>query len=298
MHTNIVDTHAIYTRLLAEPDAATREQILRDDLLAPFNGLFQIFGGADPVQMLRQWHMYGPEDFVSDQRETIRTLLDQLAAVGAWEQTARTLADVRQAFAPYRERIPLNEVAFGLLLADFSHNKMADRGYTGFGGIPGWVMVIYGEVNDYTAARIQGTTAHEMLHNIHFSVQPFNPMTVTVGEYIVAEGLAESFAAELYGAEIVGYYVTDFDDAQIDSAKEIIGAGLERSGFDVVRGYIFGDSLAEEWGFTKAGIPDYAGYAIGYRIVQAYLRKTGKTVPEAIFVPAREIIAESGYFVG
>src|SRR5690606_38152421 len=107
--------------------------------------------------------------------------------------------------------------------------------------------------------RIQGTTAHEMLHNIHFSVQPFNPMTVTVGEYIVAEGLAESFAAELYGAEVVGYYVTDFDDAQIDSAKQIIGAGLERTGFDVVRGYIFGDSLAEEWGFTKAGIPDYAG---------------------------------------
>ncbi len=298
MNFNIVDTQQLYSRLLAEPDAALREKIMREEMLAPFSGVFQVFSGADPLQQLTQWHMIGPGDFANEHRDSVRNLLDQLAGVDAWDKTRQTLADVQRVFAPYADRIPLEAVAFGLFLADFSQTKSADRGYTGFGGLPGWVMVIYGEVNDYTSARIQGATAHEMLHNLHFSVQPFNPMTVTVGEYIIAEGLAESFAAELYGEDVLGYYVTDFDTAQLELSRQIIGEGLHRTGFDVVRGYIFGDSIAEQWGFPKPGIPDFAGYAIGYRIVQQYLKKTGKSVAETIFVPAHDIIAESGYFAG
>jgi uncharacterized protein YjaZ len=45
------------------------------------------------------------------------------------------------------------------------------------------------------------------------------------------------------------------------------------------------------------GVPPLAGYALGYRVVQQYIRRTGKTVPEATFVPAREIIGESNFFV-
>ena len=172
----------------------------------------------------------------------------------------------------------------------------AQRGYSGFGGIPGFIMVTYGEVNAYTLSRLQGATAHELLHNIHFSIMSFNPMRATVGEYIVAEGLAESFAAALFGEDVVGYYVTDFDPAQMNSARETIGAALDKSGFNVIRGYVFGDTLAESMGFDKAGVPDYAGYAVGYHVVQAYLKHTGQTVPEAVFVPARQIIAESGFF--
>jgi uncharacterized protein YjaZ len=43
-------------------------------------------------------------------------------------------------------------------------------------------------------------------------------------------------------------------------------------------------------------MPTYGGYAIGYRVVQAYLKRTGSSVKEATFVPAAEIVAESGYF--
>ncbi|MCB0032906.1 MAG: hypothetical protein KDE51_02710, partial [Anaerolineales bacterium] len=49
-------------------------------------------------------------------------------------------------------------------------------------------------------------------------------------------------------------------------------------------------------GTEPLGMPDYGGYAVGYRVVQAYLRRTGKTIQEATFVPAAEIVAESGYF--
>lgn len=127
-------------------------------------------------------------------------------------------------------------------------------------------------------------------------VAPINFMQVTLAYYMIMEGLAEAFAAELYGEDLVGYYVTDFNDAEIEQAKQVIGGALDVTGFNAVRGFIFGDALADTWGFPKAGVPNYAGYAIGYRVVQQYLRRTGKTVAEATFLPAEQIIAESSYF--
>jgi CheY-like chemotaxis protein len=48
--------------------------------------------------------------------------------------------------------------------------------------------------------------------------------------------------------------------------------------------------------FLDVGMPDYGGYAIGYRVVQAYLERTGNTIEAATFVSVAEIVAESGYF--
>ena len=44
------------------------------------------------------------------------------------------------------------------------------------------------------------------------------------------------------------------------------------------------------------GMPDYGGYAIGYRVVQAYLARTGQSIEAATFVPADEIVRQSGFF--
>jgi uncharacterized protein YjaZ len=115
-------------------------------------------------------------------------------------------------------------------------------------------------------------------------------------DYIVAEGLAESFAAELFGEEVVGYYVTDFNEEELATAKRVIGSALDITGFDAVRGYIFGDTIAAHMGLPKAGVSNFAGYAMGYRVVRQYLERTGKSVAEATFLPSHEIIAESGFF--
>jgi uncharacterized protein YjaZ len=44
------------------------------------------------------------------------------------------------------------------------------------------------------------------------------------------------------------------------------------------------------------GVPPFAGYALGYKVVQAYLGRTGATVADATMLPAKEIIAGSGFF--
>ena len=294
MNIQIIDAEPTYRRLLAEADAAQREAIYLETLVTPFAGLLQVFGGGDALAQFAQWGM-SVDLFGDERRAATQTLFDQLAAHDAWGQFTQAMRDAKAAFAPYADRIALDGINAALLVGDLSMNPL-ERGYTGFGGIPGYVMTIYSKADDYTLPRLKGTTVHEMHHNLRSVVAPINFMQVTLAYYMIMEGLAESFAAELYGEDVVGYYVTDFDEAELEQAKRVIGGALGVTGFNAVRGYIFGDALAGTWGFEKAGVPNFAGYGIGYRVVQAFLKRTGKTVAETTFLPAEEIIAESGYF--
>ena len=293
MQFQIVDTEQAYRRLLAAPDAAARERIFSEELIAPFNGLVQIFGG-DGMTTFAAWGM-SPEQCAGDRRGQMAGIIDTLAAHDAWNEAAQALEDGWAAFARHADRIPLDSIVFGLYVADMS-NVPLQRGYTGFGGIPGWIMTVYGVPDEYNLYRIQAATAHELHHNIRGSVFPTNMMTTTVGEYMIGEGLAESFAAQLYGEDRIGFWVADFDESRLEEARQVIGGALDVTGFNEIRGYIFGDTLAEHMGLPKAGVPDFAGYAIGYRVVQAYLERTGKDVVEATFVSPRDIIAQSEFF--
>jgi uncharacterized protein YjaZ len=285
MDFQIVDTRAAYRRLLDAPDAATRAAIFRAELIEPFAGLVKYFGGDGPAAFA-QWGMT-PEQFGGEGRARMTAIVDALEQAEAWQRAAHALDQGRAAFAAYADRISLGTIVFGLYLADMSAAPQA-RGYTGFGGIPGWIMTVYGTPDEYNLQRVEAATVHELHHNILGVVQPRNMLTIAVGEYMVMEGLAESFAAELYGVDKIGPWITEFDDSNLAQTKEVFRQGLSVSGFDAVRRYIFGD--------PGAGLPLYAGYTIGYRVVQAYLARAGQRVPAATFVPAHDIIAASRFF--
>ncbi|MDQ2717484.1 MAG: DUF2268 domain-containing protein [Chloroflexota bacterium] len=296
MKLRIIDVESIYRRLLATADAEEREATYRQELLAPFEGMMRIFGGGDPLALAKMWTLYAPEDFANETRSTLKGLVDRMAADDAWRRSTAALEKGLAAFAPYMDRISLDSITCALVLTDARRANPIDRGYSGFGGIPGYVMVTYSQANEYTLARVEGASVHELNHNVRFKVVPFLPMHVTVADYIVAEGLAESFAAELFGEELVGSFVTDLNEEELATARHIIGSALDVSGFDAVRSYIFGDAIAARTGLPKAGVPNFAGYATGYRIVRRYLQRTGKSVAEATFLPSHEIITESGFF--
>ncbi len=287
MEFQIVDTESAYRRLLAAPDGATREAIFRKELIEPFAGLVQFFGG-DGLASFAQWGMK-PEQFAEDKREHMAAVIDALAGANAWKRAAQALEEGRRAFAAYADRIRLNTVVFGLCVADMSATPQA-RGYTGFGGIPGWIMTVYGTPDAYNLERVEAATVHELHHNVLGASNPqaVNMLMATMGQYIVMEGLAESFATELYGTDKAGPWVTEFDDANLEQNKTIFRKNLNVTGFNEIRRYIFGD--------PGAGLPLYAGYAIGYRVVQAFLKRNRKAVVEATFVPAEEIISGSGFF--
>ncbi len=294
MQFQIIDTESAYRRMLAAPDAEARAAIFRDEIFTPFAGLARFFGGTGP-EIFAQWGM-SPELFADHAR--MAPVVEAMARHHAWERAAEALERGRAAFAPYAERVPLDTVVFALTLVDMRGVPL-QRGYSGFGAIPGWIMTSYGDPDEDNLARVEAATVHELHHQVLSGCFPQRPIVSSVGSYIVGEGLAESFAAELYGEELTGFWVREFDERDLAEARRVIGAALERSGFDVVRRYIFGDTLARHMGVALPDderVPDFAGYAVGYRVVQAYLRRTGQSVAEATFVPPERLIAESGFF--
>jgi len=294
MQFQIVDTQAAYRRMLTAPDQARRFAIFREELAAPFAGLARVFGSDDVVAAFANWGMT-PEMFEPERHAEMTAVLEALASADAWNRAAQALGRGRDAFARYSERIPLNSVVFGLYLADM-RGVPGQRGYTGFGGIPGWIMAVYGQPDADNLACVEAATVHELHHNVLGAIFPSNPLLASVGAYMIGEGLAESFAAELYGEDLIGPWVTEFDESRLDEARQLLGDALEKTGFDVVRSYIFGDEMNAYQGREAVGVPAFAGYAIGYKVVQAYLQRTGQSVVEASFVPARQIIAESRFF--
>ena len=85
----------------------------------------------------------------------------------------------------------------------------------------------------------------------------------------------------------------DLNVANFEPARRMIAKGLEKAGFDVIRGYIFGDALAERTRFQPVGgMPTFGGY----RTVQNCLKRSGFSIEEATFLPTQDIIRGLGLF--
>lgn len=199
------------------------------------------------------------------------------------------------ALAPEAHGLSLEQVRFSLVLGNPAKLDVRMEHYTGVGGWPGLVQVVVWPTA-YNVPRLPAITAHELHHNVRFSYEPFDPREVTIGQYIVAEGLAEAFAAERCGAYLLGPWATILPDAELAAILPRFGAALETRGFDEARAYIFGDWAAEQQGYTARGIPDFASYGVGYHVVRAFLARTGLSAVAATYLPWREITAGSGVF--
>ncbi|MCC6615612.1 MAG: hypothetical protein IT320_19220 [Anaerolineae bacterium] len=295
MHFDILDVERIYRRLLAAPDDASREAIFDAELVAPFDGLARIMGGSGRASFA-QWGMT-PALFGGEMAARVMAYVDALAAADAWGRFADALNLGWRAFSAYHDRITLDKSVAALLLADMSNAPWA-RGYAGFGAIPGWLMVSYWQPDAYNLARVEAATVHELHHQLmgaSLAAGGVN-MMASLADYMLGEGLAESFATELYGEDVAGPWVTDFPEAELARAKAIYREALDLTGFDTLRAYIFGGQIAAMYDLPQVDVPRMTGYALGYKIVQAYRQRTGKSVVDISFVPPREVIAESGFF--
>jgi uncharacterized protein YjaZ len=298
MHTEWIATNDYYRQIIAAPDMATREQRYRELLLQPWQDLMAMVAPPAPdtpddgLAGARAWGWLLPADLTSEP-----AALHKLAAADAWTVAAKALATGAARFAPYADRVPLEHVTGWLVLADPARTDPVMRGYT---GAVDWTqprfIIQFDTPNDDNLPRLPGMVVHELHHLIRLQLFPWDMLNTSVADYIIHEGLAESFAAALYGEQVVGHYVTEFDASQLDTARALVGEGLDKTGFQLIRSYIFGDHWAEKLGLPRVGVPTYGGYAIGYRVVQAFLARTGTTIEAATFLPAAEIIRGSAYF--
>lgn len=301
MKTNWIPTHTYYKQILAAPDAETRQQLYLDLLVEPWRSMMQMMqtmrpdipsAEVDPLAGARAWAWLLP-----DQVEAMTSILEKMERADAWRVGSEALAEAAARFAPYTDKLGFDEITGWLMLADPERSSRYERGYT---GAVDWFQPRFigqfWEPNEHNLPRLPGLVAHEMHHLIRLRAFPWGPNT-SVADYIIIEGTAESFATATFGEQVLGFYVTEFDEREFETARKMIGEGLDRTGFDVIRSYIFGDALAESSGYMPlGGMPTHGGYAIGYHVVQAYMKRTGKSIEEVTFLPASEIVAGSGFF--
>lgn len=298
MKTHFAPTNEYYHRILSAPDAETRRQRYLDLLVQPWQGMLAAmagFGGSDPNDPLSgvsAWAWLLP-----DQVDEMAATLQKLEAAGAWQVGGEALAQAAACFAPFADRVPMDTVTGWLALADPDRSNPFERGYT---GAIDWTqprfLGQFSDPNPDNLSRLPGLVAHEMHHLVRLRLFPWG-MDTSVADYIVIEGTAESFAAALFGAGKIGFFVSEVSPDNLETARHLIGQNLTATGFDVIRGYLFGDALAERYGFKPAGgMPTFGGYATGYHVVQAFLQRSGLSIAEATFLPAAEIIRGSGYF--
>jgi uncharacterized protein YjaZ len=251
---------------------------------------------ADPqamdsgVKLARTFGFYAPEDGV----EQGRAAVDMLDKARSWDACREAVDRAAAALKGEEHGVSIAELLFAVLVMspEQALKNPKSGGYTGWGGRPGMVTVMAWP-SEYNVPRIPAAVVHEFNHNVRFSIEPWT-METTMGQYMVAEGLAEAFEREMYGEEMLGPWATLLTEAELEGLKPKYHEALELTGD--IRGYIFGDWAAEAFHYTPREVPDFAGYSMGYRLVRAYVERAGCSVAEATYVPWREIVAKSGYF--
>ncbi|BDM74094.1 hypothetical protein HEK616_75810 (plasmid) [Streptomyces nigrescens] len=286
------DTASAMIDLLQRP-LDERPEALRE-MLSPLQAVMgPVMGGVDLVQM----HTAMGSGFRLD-REDARYLpaVRRMRDAGVWERIEESLTAAWERISGAVPGIKHAETVHVVLVLgdpDDDHLTVRSAGYFGLGGIPGAIHLVMWPT-ETSLQKIGHAAAHELHHNVRYANVAWNPMAVTVGEQVVAEGLAEAFVRELAGDEAMGPWATALSGAGLDSAYEKITADIDVAGMQNLTGYVLGDATARRMGQPTVGLPDFAGYGVGLRIADAHRAATGLTAAQSTALPAREVLRNAG----
>lgn len=284
----------IYKKImLAEKEK--RDDIYRYDLMKPFEKKWDMYhcplkakypGGYDVILAGSMLGYLLPEKI----DKTFEYDIEKISDNKFWNKCRESIENSFMCFENKGIHIPIREYLFTVLLADpdSPYSKMNEN-YCGDGGIPGY---IFGSLvpSDNTLSKLPVVLAHETNHNIRFQFIKWS-MDISLGEYMVCEGLAENFAAYMYGSENIGPWVKKTDEETLNGyIKPLIKDSLDIKGFDNITAYMYGDEMALMRNFIPAGMPYCAGYACAYHLIKYYLEKTGQNITDATIKPAEEIL--------
>lgn len=281
-----MDSATAMRRILdAEPEQRTG---LVRQMWEPMAGMYHFMpGGIDMAEVHRQTFGF-PLD---ESGELVREGLEALIEADAWQRIESALVRGSEALSAADPRARIPDLKVLLVLGDPGNEYFVKevQGLSGFGGISGYIAITVwptARVLD----RLEGIAVHELHHNVRYSPGGvvWDPAAVTVGEHVVSEGLADVFAAELYGD--IGYTHFVSEDVYADErVLEKVVSGLHVTGMQDFAAWVLGDAAADLFGGEPVGLPTGAGYAVGSRIVSAYL-DDGGTAAQAVRKSAADII--------
>jgi uncharacterized protein YjaZ len=283
---DVRDDAAAMTHLFTLPAPA------RLDALAAMRGISTF--DEEPLKQLKQIHEQGDGFRVNTDDPRYPQALQKLIAADAWGQLRRELArawEYQRSVLPGLRHPDRIEVVLTLGNPDDEIFMQRTLGYYGMGAVPGSIwMVVW--PTDYNLARIGACGVHELVHNLR---TPNVETRFNLAEWVIHEGLAEVFTVEVCGPDSTGAWYAGVTGATLDDAfKKVTGAFGTGTSFPDWTPYVLGDAVAERLGLRTAGIPHMGGYAVGRRIIERYLEKTGLKAAQAVVRPTAEILAGAG----
>lgn len=294
MNIHMIRSDQIYRKMMQAP-AAKRDDIYRYKMMKPFEFKWQCIhvpikaaqpGGYDVVMASTMLGIFPPQSIDDSRQKWIDCISDDTL----WQQCEDVIRTSLDRFDAVGFDFQVSDYHCTLLLADpdSPYVQMSD-GYSGDGGIPGYILLSL-VPSDYTVHRLPAALAHECNHNIRWQYQAWHN-DVTLADMMVSEGLAENFAVSMFGEEMLGPWVSKTSKETLDQIiKPIIRQGLDATGFDGITAYLYGDEIAQMQGYFPVGLPYCAGYACGYYMIKEYLHRTGQTIEQATLTPTATIM--------
>lgn len=274
-------------RSVLDDAAADRPDLLRR-MIEPAAGMCRYFPGeVDLVAM--HGHSFG---FPLDRRtDDVRRALEDLRATNAWARVGTALRDAVDAQTAALPGITVPDLTVLMVLGDPDDTYFTDTvdGFSGNGSATGHLSLTLWPTPE-NLARLEAVAVHELHHNLRYAPGGvvWDPSAVVVGEQIVSEGLADAFARHLYGD--LGYTPFGVPHLHDDVVLTRVTADLDTPGVQHFVSWVHGDEAARRFDTAPVGLPTGAGYAVGNRLVDAYLAATETSVLQALHVPSREVI--------
>jgi uncharacterized protein YjaZ len=287
MSITVLDTYSAMQEVLQSP-TADRPGLLRA-MLEPVADMYRYFPGeVDLVAM----HRMGSGFPLDRDEERCRAALNALHDADAWGRIERALHDALAVQLAATPGIDVPDITVLVVLGDPGDALFMgpSLGMTANGSVPGYLYLNFWPYPE-NLARLEATAVHELNHNLRYSPGGvgWDPATVTVGEQVVSEGLADAFARQLYGDEL-GHARIGVPHLHDDAVFTKVVSGLGVTGMQNFTAWVHGDAHAARFGATPVGLPTGAGYAVGNRLVDAYLTATGRTAAEALLVESRAVV--------
>ena len=215
---------------------AEKENIYRDQLMKPVSFKWacvgiplraETDGGCDVVSAAAMNGYYAPAQITQERRGEI----DQISNEAFWADCENSIRNTLSGFEQPGIQLPKQEYVFTVVLSDPRSPMTVMAGdCCGDGGIPGYII---GSIvpNARSLSQLPVTLAHETNHNVRWQFMQWSSR-ITLADMIVAEGLAETFAAAMFGEDKVGKWVRETTQEVLrQTVKPLIRANLMTSDF-------------------------------------------------------------------
>ena len=300
MNIKAIRSDEIYKKMITATNEE-KENIYRYDLMKPFEFKWQCLGiplkaeaagGYDVVSAAGMGGGYTPVQITSERYAEI----EKISENNFWNSCEESIRNTLQGFESHGITLPTQDYIFTVILNNPQNPMSAMTGdYCGDGGIPGYII---GTIipNEKSLEMLPVALAHETNHNVRWQFMQWNP-NITLADMIVSEGLAENFAALMFGEDKIGRWVTETSPEMLESViKPMVKDSVMESDFNKLSSFLYGDEIMTMRGREAIGMPYCGGYACGYALINHYLKKTGKSIFDATVTPTMDILKEAEDF--